>query len=62
MKEILEPRGETGKVGPVLSEYEPKVLNRVDATDEQIERVQNRILSGCPCQRRASQYLPQCFL
>lgn len=40
MKEIREPSGETGKVGPVLSEYEPNVLNRIDASDRQIEQVQ----------------------
>ncbi|WP_173108117.1 peptidoglycan D,D-transpeptidase FtsI family protein [Bacillus sp. KH172YL63] len=40
MKEIREPSQERGKVGPLLYENESQVLNRIDATDNQIHRVQ----------------------
>ena len=41
LKEIREPSREREKVGPMISEYEPKVLNRIDATERQIQQVQS---------------------
>ncbi|UII58693.1 penicillin-binding protein 2 (plasmid) [Cytobacillus spongiae] len=40
MKEIREPSRERGKVGPLLYENDPKVLNRIDATEREIQQVQ----------------------
>ncbi len=40
MKEIREPSQERGKVGPLLYEHQSKVLNRIDATEREIQQVQ----------------------
>ncbi|WRP04611.1 penicillin-binding protein 2 [Rossellomorea aquimaris] len=40
MKQIREPSQERGKVGPLLYENQSKVLNRIDATERQIQQVQ----------------------
>ncbi|GLI84758.1 hypothetical protein ANABIO32_24710 [Rossellomorea marisflavi] len=40
MKEIREPNYESDKVGSLLYEHESKVLNRLDATEEEILSVQ----------------------
>ncbi len=40
MKEIREPSQERGKVGPLLYENQSQVLNRIDATEREIQQVQ----------------------
>lgn len=40
VKEIREPILDNKEMGPVVQEIEPKVLNRIDAKDEWIKRVQ----------------------
>jgi cell division protein FtsI/penicillin-binding protein 2 len=40
MKEIREPSQERDKVGPLLYENESQVLNRIDATEREIQQVQ----------------------
>ncbi|MFC7784006.1 peptidoglycan D,D-transpeptidase FtsI family protein [Rossellomorea sp. GCM10028870] len=40
MKQIREPSQERGKVGPLLYENQSKVLNRIDATEREIQQVQ----------------------
>ncbi|OCA92542.1 peptidoglycan D,D-transpeptidase FtsI family protein [Pseudobacillus wudalianchiensis] len=40
VKEIRQPIAETGKIGPVVEEVEPQVLNRLDATPSEIKHVQ----------------------
>ncbi|WP_435994466.1 peptidoglycan D,D-transpeptidase FtsI family protein [Rossellomorea sp. LjRoot5] len=40
MKEIREPTNEKESLGPILFEKETNVLNRIDATQEQIKHVQ----------------------
>lgn len=40
VKEIREPGDGEGNLGPIAQEVKPKVLNRIDATDYQIKRVQ----------------------
>ncbi|TMU87463.1 penicillin-binding protein 2 [Bacillus sp. BHET2] len=40
MKEIREPSQEREKVGPLLLENESQVLNRIDATEREIQQVQ----------------------
>lgn len=41
VKEIREPGDGDGTLGPIVKEIQPKVLNRIDATDKEIEHVQN---------------------
>lgn len=40
MKEVREPSQERDKVGPLIYENEAQVLNRIDATERQIQQVQ----------------------
>jgi cell division protein FtsI/penicillin-binding protein 2 len=40
MKEIREPSQERDKVGPLLYENQSQVLNRIDATEREIQQVQ----------------------
>ncbi|KIL75308.1 Cell division protein FtsI [Bacillus badius] len=40
VKEIRQPIAENGKLGPVVEEIKPEVLNRIDATPAQVKRVQ----------------------
>lgn len=40
VKEIREPAKENNKIGPVVQEIQPKVLNRLDATPAEIKSVQ----------------------
>ncbi|WP_246516640.1 peptidoglycan D,D-transpeptidase FtsI family protein [Lederbergia ruris] len=40
VKEIREPGNEDEKLGPIAQEIQPKVLNRIDATDNEIKSVQ----------------------
>lgn len=40
VKEIREPLTENEELGPIVQEISPKVLNKVDAKDEWIDRVQ----------------------
>ena len=40
VKEIRQPIAETGKIGPVVEEIQPEVLNRLDATTSEIKHVQ----------------------
>ncbi len=50
LKEVHEPTTETTTLGPLYSEVEPVVLNRVSNTDEEIARVQEgfRLASQAP--------------
>lgn len=40
VKSIHEPASETGKIGSLVEDIHPQVLNRLDATESEIERVQ----------------------
>ncbi|MCA1053786.1 penicillin-binding protein 2 [Rossellomorea aquimaris] len=40
MKEIREPNHEKNKIGPILFENKPKVLNRINASQREIKQVQ----------------------
>ncbi|OZI13091.1 penicillin-binding protein [Bacillaceae bacterium SAS-127] len=40
VKEIREPAKETNKIGPIVKENQPEVLNRLDATPNEIQSVQ----------------------
>lgn len=40
VKEIREPGDEEGNLGPIAQEVQPKVLNRIDATDNELKSVQ----------------------
>ncbi len=40
MKEIREPNHEKNKIGPILFENKPKVLNRIDVTERELKQVQ----------------------
>lgn len=40
VKEIHEPDFDSGKIGPLLEQIQPKVLNKIDMKDEWIKRVQ----------------------
>ncbi|MFK2824371.1 penicillin-binding protein 2 [Bacillus sp. B190/17] len=49
VKEIRQPAAKTGKIGPVVEEIKPEVLNRLDATPGQIKQVQEgfrMVMSG----------------
>ncbi|WP_100403938.1 peptidoglycan D,D-transpeptidase FtsI family protein [Bacillus sp. FJAT-42315] len=49
VKEIREPAKETNKIGSVVKEIQPEVLNRLDVTSNEIERVQQgfrMVMSG----------------
>ncbi|WP_203361988.1 penicillin-binding protein 2 [Bacillus sp. REN10] len=49
VKEIREPAKETNKIGPVVKEIQPEVLNRIDVTPNELERVQqgfHMVMSG----------------
>ncbi|MBW8348119.1 penicillin-binding protein 2 [Bacillus sp. IITD106] len=41
VKEIRDPGDENGNLGPIVQEIKPKVLNRIDASDSQIKRIQD---------------------
>ena len=40
VKEIREPSADNSKLGPIVDEIQPKILNRIDAQDDWIKRVQ----------------------
>ncbi|KAB7709216.1 penicillin-binding protein [Bacillus aerolatus] len=40
VKEIRQPIAKTGKIGPIVEEIQPEVLNRLDASPSEIQRVQ----------------------
>lgn len=40
VKEIREPAAENNEMGPIVEEIEPKILNKIDAQDDWIKRVQ----------------------
>jgi cell division protein FtsI/penicillin-binding protein 2 len=40
VKEIRQPSPDNNKLGPVVEEIEPKILNRINAQDDWIKRVQ----------------------
>ncbi|WP_256234359.1 penicillin-binding protein 2 [Bacillus sp. EB600] len=40
VKEIREPSADNSKLGPIVEEIQPKILNRIDAQDDWIKRVQ----------------------
>lgn len=49
VSEIRETNTESGEVGNLVQEIEPKVMNYIDVTDEQMERVQygmRRVING----------------
>lgn len=49
VSEIRETDPETGELGKLVQEVEPKIMNYVDVTDEQMERVQygmRRVVNG----------------
>ncbi len=49
VSEIRETNPETGEVGDLVQEIEPKVMNYIDVTEEQMERVQygmRRVING----------------
>lgn len=49
VKEIREPTNSKDELGPIVQEISPKVLNRLDAPDEWVERVQDglyRVVTG----------------
>lgn len=49
VSEIRETNSETGEVGKLVEEVEPKIMNYIDATDEQMERTQygmRRVIDG----------------